>query len=231
MTATANIGDIVAPKGAAKATFRTKHTNLLLWRKQTKEVRNHHAELVSRDEGVYYQFKPGPAGDGVLDVYEGQDVLPDGYDAASGEVVEQDAISWLRNHPDLNLTDVGGFHEEGREPGRPLPTDADFLADVMLAVNALDADALEQLLEQEEATHKRPLLLGTARKALDGVRAVAEQAQGGEGEGTSGNGRAAELEALPWPEFVELAKGLEVRAVGVPKADAIAAVIAAEQAK
>lgn len=165
--ATVNLSDVKAPAGAKKVTFRTKHAKLRLIRKSIREIRNHHGELISREEGVKYEFQ-----NGVLDVYEGQDVMADAYDAEARAIVEQDAVSWLRNHPNLDSRRTGGFHEEGREPGRPLPTDQDVLEEITTAAMLLDADVLEAVIDREQATHKRPVLIQAATSALEKVLAA-----------------------------------------------------------
>jgi hypothetical protein len=117
-------------------------------------------------EGVRYEFAP----EGRIEVYEGQDMLPDGpmaVNEATGrlEPTPQDAISWLRAHPLFNQR----FWEEGAEPDRPLPTEEAFLDVVTTAVATMapeDVEQLEAWLAQERSSHNRPVLLAAADGAL-----------------------------------------------------------------
>lgn len=105
-------------------------------------------------------------------------------DAVLGErglptgLLKRDMVTALRSHHALN--DL--FFEEGREPGRPLPTEADFLESITAAVADLDTEKLQELLEQEQGSHNRGLLVTTAERALERVRqavaAVEQKAAG-----------------------------------------------------
>jgi hypothetical protein len=108
---------------------------------------------------VYYDFAP----DGRLEIREGQDMLPDGpVDPATGERTMQDAVAWLSSHPLLNTR----FWHEGHEPGRPLPTEDDFLAIITDAAAALEREPIVVALEQERGSHNRPMLVKAAERAL-----------------------------------------------------------------
>lgn len=110
-------------------------------------------------ESVSYDFAP----EGWLEVREGQDMLPDGpVDPETGQRTKQDAVAWLSAHPLLNTR----FWHEGHEPDRPLPTEDDFLAIVTDAAAALEREPIVVALEQERATHGRPMLVKAAERAL-----------------------------------------------------------------
>lgn len=120
---------------------------------------------IKQQDRVVYDFAP----DGRLEVREGQDVLADGpVDPATGEPTEQDAVAWLMSHPLLNER----FWVEGYEPGRPLPTERDFMAIVTQASALLQEKPIVGALEQEMATHNRPVLVAAAEDALEMIRAT-----------------------------------------------------------
>lgn len=107
---------------------------------------------------VAYDFAP----EGRLEIREGQDMLPDGPPDENGQPTVQDAVAWLFAHPLLNTR----FWCEGHEPGRPLPTEDDFLAIVTDAAAALEREPIVVALEEERASHNRPMLVKAAERAL-----------------------------------------------------------------
>lgn len=119
-------------------------------------------------ERVAYDFGP----DGRLEIRDGQDILPDGpTDPETGEPTRQDALAWLMAHPLLNTR----FWREGYEPGRPLPTENDFLELLTGHVIALEAAPIEVLLASERESHNRRLLIDAAQRALGQVQATLEE--------------------------------------------------------
>lgn len=151
---------------------------------------------------VRYEFAPA----GRLDVREGQDKLQDGpWDPETGEPGWQDAVAWLTSHPLLNVR----FWHEGHEPDRPLPTEADFMAVIMGAAADLDAERVQEALEQESASHNRPLLIATAQGTLERIQRTREEIEAAQAHAES---RDAEREAreiheagVPLPEDAVLA--------------------------
>lgn len=122
-------------------------------------------------QSLVYDFAPA----GRLTIRPGQDKLADGPAGADGEPTERDAAAWLLAHPQFNQR----FWLEGREPDRLLPTEDDFLTIVQDGVAALDAEPIRAALDAEEDTHKRPLLIAQAERALDTIeRMQAVQAEG-----------------------------------------------------
>lgn len=108
---------------------------------------------------VRYEFSP----DGTLTVRVGNDVLPDGeYDPDAGAGTPLDAVGWLRRHHDLNVY----FWEEGREPGRPQPTETEFLKSANEAFQGENVERLVELLVQERNTHGREVLIGAVENQI-----------------------------------------------------------------
>jgi hypothetical protein len=171
--ATATKSKPETPSVPKVCTFYSRHGNLRLPRVKQHDrlgpLGDRYAHIFFTDENgreitrKVYEFERGQ-----LTLTEGQDTYPDG---PNGEM--QDAVTWLRRHPEYNSR----FHEEGREPGRPQPSDEDFLAAVTEAALNLDDEQITALLRQERATHQRPTLLKTADDARRRVLALKEQAQ------------------------------------------------------
>jgi hypothetical protein len=140
-------------------TFYSRHGKLRLVRVPQQVVPDGWGSQVTRERfpgvtRVVYEFDRGQ-----LEVEVGGKnwhVLPDGPD---GE--EQSTIDWLRNHSEFNQR----FHESGNEPGRPLPSDEDFMGMVNAASMALDVDKITELLKNERETHNRPALVTIADRA------------------------------------------------------------------
>jgi hypothetical protein len=151
---------------------------------------------------VRYEFAPA----GRLDIAEGQDKLQDGpYDPETGEPGWQDAVEWLTSHPLLNVR----FWHEGHEPDRPLPTEADFMEVITGAAADLDPERVQEALDQESASHNRPLLIATAQGALERIlrtRAEIEAAQAhAESRDAEREAREIHEAGVPLPEDASLA--------------------------
>lgn len=162
--------------------FYSKSTNLLLIR--VPEITQPLATgvLEVRQKGVSVSFAPG----GRARAKVGQDVLPTKV-GEFGEVEEEDLVSWLRNHHANGVL----FFEEGREPDRPRPTEDQMLEWIVDAVAALDSSRAHELLEHEQATHNREVILRACQRALQKIEmtvaaehapAVSELAQAARGE-------------------------------------------------
>lgn len=90
------------------------------------------------------------------------DFAPNGrYETDDPEVAET-----LRSKESFNLD----FHEFGNEPDAVRPALPDALKTLAEASVANDANAVETLIQQEEATHNRPEIVGPAETALANIR-------------------------------------------------------------
>jgi hypothetical protein len=153
---------------------RGRHEKLV--RQPAAEMHTALGAKVPVQASVFYDFAP----DGHLTVREGQDLLPDGpIDPATGERSMQDAVAWLSSHPLLNTR----FWHDGHEPDRPLPTEDDFLAIVTDAAAALQREPIVVALEQERASHNRPVLVKTAERALARVDELIAKYKAEHGDG------------------------------------------------
>lgn len=112
---------------------------------------------------VTYQFI-----DGELTAREGQDLLADLVNSDTGEVEEQDAISWLRSHSDYGVR----FHEV--EPVAPPASDV--LTKVALAAAAGDIDGLVALGDAEAESWHREDVLDVIRASIDNIQAAPAEA-------------------------------------------------------
>jgi hypothetical protein len=98
-----------------------------------------------------------------LELREGQDILADKVDPVTGEIVEQDAIEWMRSQPDFNSV----VFEVTPEP----PPASEILQLVAAAAAAGDAETLDQLGQEEFETWGREDVLEVIKGALDTVNA------------------------------------------------------------
>lgn len=141
--------------------------NYLAVRRPHVERANDVGQVGTVVEGVSYDFAP----DGLFRATVGKDVMvdPDG--------VERDQVDWLRAHRDCGLM----FVEEGREPGRQLPTEEEFSAEVVEATADLDSERLRGLLDEERSTHGRPGLIALVEGALRKVEGLEVSPVSGDG--------------------------------------------------
>lgn len=131
--------------------------------------------LLKQQSSVSYSFAPNAH----LEVYEGQDVLADGpLDPETLEPTRQDAVAWLTAHPLLNTR----FWHDGYEPGRALPTEADFLAVCTQAVADLALEPVQAALAQELETHKRSLLVATAEDCIAHIQRKLDEYDAAQGQ-------------------------------------------------
>lgn len=137
--------------------FYSRHSNLTLWRVSPITEVLAGGILRTAQEGLAYNFEPN----GRLTVYVGQDVLPT-RQTHLNTAENEDAVDWLRRHPLLN----NFFYEDGAEPGRPLPTDADFLRDLLAATADLQEDRVQAMRAQEVESHGRQNLIDACDTAL-----------------------------------------------------------------
>lgn len=154
-------------RAAEKATFYSKGDNYRAVRVPAVDQVTAYGSVVVAKHELVYDFSP----DGRITLRAGDDVLPDGpFDEETGGFESQDAITFLRRHPDRNSL----FWEEGKEPGRPVPSDDVFIGLVTDAAITLNRKPIAALLDQERVTHKRDNLIRQAEAALakiEGTRA------------------------------------------------------------
>lgn len=114
---------------------------------------------------IAYQFVGG-----VLELREGQDLLPDGLDPVTGDEVMQDAIEWIRQQPDFNSI----VYEVQPEAPDPAP--------LYLAVGRLEAegdlDGLVALGDEEYESWAREPVLEAIKGAVERVSAKQEPVKG-----------------------------------------------------
>jgi hypothetical protein len=104
---------------------------------------------------VVYEFQ-----EGWLSVVPGRDVIADGpWDDKIGGPSEQDALSYLRNHPDF------GHRFLEILPAAPEPSDV--LVDIGTALATGDVEKLTEIGNEEAATWKRQVVLDKVNDALD----------------------------------------------------------------
>lgn len=156
-------------------TFDSKNRNLRLVRRPHREMTNAIGQQVTVQETLRYLFT-----DGVLEIAEGVDPLPDGAPILvdgefTGEQQIQDAVTWLRNHP---LRDALGneawFVERGREPDAipdPIPV-LNLISDLVLAQ---DTDGIEQILHEEREGYQRPTVIAQAEHWLGRLEQIKAQ--------------------------------------------------------
>jgi hypothetical protein len=150
-----------------RATFYAKGDNYRIVRVPAVDQVTQYGSVVVAKHELVYDFSP----DGRLTLRAGVDVLPDGpYDERIDGFESQDALTFLRRHVDKDLM----FWEEGKEPGRPVPSDDVFIGLVTDAAITLNRRPILALLEQEEATHKRDNLIRQAKQALAKIEGTRE---------------------------------------------------------
>lgn len=108
---------------------------------------------------VTYEFDRGE-----LELRVGQDMMADLVDPETGELVEQDAIGWLRSTPEYGTRII--------EVEPVAPPASDVLSLVAVAAAAGDIDGLKALGDQEHATWDRGEVLAVIEEALDRLESV-----------------------------------------------------------
>ena len=154
-----------APAGI-EVFYSAKHHNLRVIRSPGMEKPDGYGGYVRTAQEIAYQFEGNVLHIDPRDRAQNH-VLADGPGGA-----EQDAIAFLTAHPEHGTT----FVRKGHEPDRLLPSEDDFLSDVTDAVLVGDAEAIERLREQEEASHGRDVLLGACDSALEKLAAIEKAA-------------------------------------------------------
>lgn len=157
-------------------TFQSRFTELVLWRVPIVEIINAGTGLRTvTQKGIHYDFHKAPDGAGgeigELTLQVGQDRLEDGLDwlARNQESgVERDAVDAVRAHVWFGAQ----VWEKGWQPGTLEPRPADFRRDLMTAVSVLDADKVNEMLEEELTTHARGDLVAEAETALASINAA-----------------------------------------------------------
>jgi hypothetical protein len=90
------------------------------------------------------------------------------------EALSQDVVDYLKSRPTFNVL----FCEAGQEPGAA-PDPGVMLEKVLNAVMELDDDALRELFDREQASHKRPVVL---KAILHGRRQIRGQTGATQGD-------------------------------------------------
>lgn len=148
-------------------TFRSKHSELRILRKSAEQMMNPTYGTVSvTAPEVVYEFHAG-----VLEVRPGQDILEDRFDADTQSWESQDALGYLRGHPDFNVRFVE-VEEVAPDPSLMYAA----ITDAMIAGNL---EMLQALGDEEFATWNRPEILDRIRSGMDTLEAhaVAEPAK------------------------------------------------------
>jgi hypothetical protein len=164
MTTTLDQAVADATQNPKARVFYSKLGGLCLTRRPQIDQPTSMGQWTTVQEPVRYRFEQG-----VLTVYEGEDVMRDGNKwlrRGEDQTKERDAVEALKAHYSYGVD----FHLEGEEAGRPQPIERDFLRDLARATGRLDVATVESLLEQERATHKRTDLLVAAETSLQTVR-------------------------------------------------------------
>jgi hypothetical protein len=168
--------------------FRSRFSQHTLTRVPRVEGPNAMGQRTVHRVGERIQFAPAPDGKGGL---EGR------YVARVGRNTHEDSIDWLKDteDPEIQRDEVDALkaHREfgsdfwvaGWSPvdTRQLPRPQDFRKDVTRAAVALDADAVQVLLDEELATHGRGDLVQFARDTLETI----QETQAALAEGDAGN--------------------------------------------
>jgi hypothetical protein len=163
--------------------FYAKGANQRLVRKHGQVKQNPYTGNFYDDPdnmSVVVEFAP----DGRVEVEPGVDIMVDskGWLADEQELVrrgvptgyrERDLVSALRAHRGLNVD----FYEKGNEPNAPQPTPEAFHGMLTKFTLNVDVDNIRGLLEQEKATHKRPMLVAAGEAALEQVQAALADAE------------------------------------------------------
>jgi hypothetical protein len=131
-------------------TFRTRSRNLVVVHKPRHRFTAPNGE-VQITNGYRYDF--APTGDFTTD--------------------NPVAVAYLRSRPSYNIN--GGFWEVGNEPGR-IPSPEKLLERIVIATRDLDDDALEEIQREEEAQHKREVVIMAVKAARKAI--LAEPAAG-----------------------------------------------------
>lgn len=122
--------------------FRSKYSQLRLLRRNAEQVFNPSYNTVSiTAPEIVYEFMGG-----ILTIERNRDLINDKYE--DGEWKTQDALEWLRTHPDFNTLFV--------EVTPIAPDPSIILAEITDALIAGDRDRIEALGDEEYATWARP---------------------------------------------------------------------------
>lgn len=148
----------MATKTAQTVRFLSEHRRLKLIRQSQGEILMPGGGITydPTRPSVHYWFT-----DGELLVTEGQDMLADKVDPDTGELVEQDALSWLRAHRDYGTA----FYEV--QPVAPPVGDA--LSKIALAAAAGDVAELVRLGDEEAESWNRDEVLDVIRASIENI--------------------------------------------------------------
>lgn len=84
------------------------------------------------------------------------------------EATEGDQIEWLRRHPFFNVT----IWEEGAPPDEPKPT---LDQQIQAIQEAKDVHELQALIDAEQDTHNRRVVISAARRAMSSLEPKATE--------------------------------------------------------
>lgn len=179
--------------------FASRGIHLTLERVHPRRVVNPTTGDSHWTEGISYEFQ-----DGVLLIYPDQDRIADKFDQATGQMLEQDALEWLRAH-ELYATDRGFWEVAPLSPD-PTPT----LTTVMqLAVAAgnpetrqLAEDRLVGIHEDEARTWARKTVLDACEVALAAIESQAELSEPSPPEAPAAVHEMAPPPPKPNPEII-----------------------------
>lgn len=142
------------PMTATHVDFISNHPAMRVLRATAQERLLQNGNVAVTKPELCYEFQ-----DRRLSVRLGQDVLPDKVDPDTGEIVEQDAVEYLRTHPDFN----NRFYEITPEVPDPGP----LFEQITTALLSEDVAALTAIGDEEHATFNRDEIMDLVKAALD----------------------------------------------------------------
>ena len=137
-------------KAAKPVTFYSRSPNLRLVFEPEDIQRNERGRVTDRFAARDVQFEKG------MYVWDPQKD-------------DEEILDWLREHPKLNSTRESAFWEKGNAPNEARPTLAERQLAITTAAVAKDADALNEIIEDERETHNRDSVIDLATVALEQV--------------------------------------------------------------
>lgn len=142
------------PITATHVDFISNHAAMRVLRECAQERLLQNGNVTVTKPELCYEFK-----DRRLSVRLGQDLLPDKVDPDTGDIVEQDAVEYLRTHPEFNVR----FYEITPEVPDPGP----IFEQITTALLAEDIAALTAIGDEEHASYARDEVMDLVKAALD----------------------------------------------------------------
>lgn len=149
--------------------FLTKYSDLRLVRLAEMELHNQAGHRVGKiGPGSPHNEKYDIADDGApwaiqfKDSYWSTEMLKEPGEDEVPEERKQVILDWLRSHPSYGVK----FYEQKGSLGEPEPTIAQQLEKISIASVRLDVQALEDVRDEEKATHNREVVVQSAEVAL-----------------------------------------------------------------